>query len=58
MSYSYIPPGGGGLRSELAAPIGDALFFSGEATNSERPSTVHGALESGLRAALEVRSIS
>lgn len=58
MSYSYIPPGGAGLRSVLAAPVEQALFFAGEATNPVRPSTVHGALESGLRAAAEVRSIS
>lgn len=54
MSYSYIPPGGAGLRAELAEPIDDTLFFAGEATNNVRPSTVHGALESGLRAAEQV----
>ena len=56
MSYSYIPPRGAGLRAELAQPVDDTLFFAGEATNHVRPSTVHGALESGLRAAQEVLS--
>jgi monoamine oxidase len=54
MSYSYIPAGGAGRRAELAKPIDNTLFFAGEATNNVRPSTVHGALESGLRAADEV----
>ena len=35
----------------LAAPVADRLFFAGEATYRERPSTVHGAYLSGLRAA-------
>jgi monoamine oxidase len=52
--YSYVPPGGAGLRAALAAPLGGLLFFAGEATNVERPATVHGALESGYRAAAEV----
>ena len=58
MSYSYIPPGGGGMRAALATPLSDKLFFAGEATNSVRPCTVHGAFESGIRAAIEVRSMS
>jgi monoamine oxidase len=58
MSYSYIPPGGAGLRAKLATPVGNTLYFAGEASNSVRPCTVHGALESGQRAAAEVRSIS
>lgn len=51
MSYSYIPPGGAGFRARLAEPIDDVLYFAGEATNTVRPATVHGALESGVRAA-------
>jgi monoamine oxidase len=54
MSYSYIPPGGAGLRANLAEPLDGVLYFAGEASNSVRPSTVHGALESGIRAADEV----
>ena len=53
MGYSSVPPGGLGLRDQLAAPLG-ALAFAGEATSPTRPATVHGAIESGRRAAAEV----
>ena len=56
MSYSYVPPGGLGLRDVLAAPVSGVLFFAGEASNRVRPACVHGALESGVRAAGEVAS--
>ena len=54
MAYSYVPVGGTGLRAQLAQPVDNVLFFAGEATHVTRPSTVHGAIESGLRAAREV----
>jgi monoamine oxidase len=54
MGYSYLPPGATGLRAKLAAPLGDTLFFAGEATNVLKPHCVHGALETGWRAAHEV----
>jgi monoamine oxidase len=38
----------------LAAPVDDRLFFAGEATSPNFFSTVHGAYETGLRAAAEV----
>ena len=41
-------------RRVLAAPVGPQLFFAGEATSEDHPSTVHGALLSGRRAAREV----
>jgi monoamine oxidase len=53
MGYSSAPPNGDGLRDALAAPAG-ALYFAGEATNASHPATVHGAIESGTRAAAEV----
>lgn len=53
MGYSSVPPGGRGQRAHLATPVG-ALVFAGEATSVLRPATVHGAIESGLRAATEV----
>jgi monoamine oxidase len=53
MGYSSVPPGGLGLRATLAEPLG-ALHFAGEATSIERPATVHGAIESGRRAAAEL----
>jgi monoamine oxidase len=50
--YSYVPPARRGLRATLAEPLG-ALSFAGEATHAVRPATVHGAIESGERAAAE-----
>jgi monoamine oxidase len=39
----------------LAAPLEDTLYFAGEATDTAGyRGTVHGALESGLRAAEEI----
>jgi monoamine oxidase len=56
MGYAYTPPGGAGQTPIYAAPVDDTLFFAGEATHTIRPHTVHGALETGYRAADEVRS--
>ena len=53
MGYSYLPPESDGYRTEVAEPVG-GLYFAGEATNTIRPASVHGAIESGLRAAAEV----
>ena len=53
-SYSHALPGHAGRRATLAAPVGDRLFFAGEATHATDFSTAHGALESGVRAATEV----
>jgi monoamine oxidase len=53
--YAHVPPGAAPARVDLAAPEGDRLFFAGEATAYDtNPQTVHGAIESGLRAAREV----
>jgi monoamine oxidase len=53
--YAHVPPGAADARIVLAAPEGDTLFFAGEATAYEsNPQTVHGAIESGWRAADEV----
>lgn len=55
-SYSFFPPGScADDRRALAAPVGDRLFFAGEATHrGGAASTVHGAIESGERAADEL----
>lgn len=53
-SYSYARPGHADDRAMLAAPVDDRLFFAGEATSLNFFSTVHGAYETGLRAAAEV----
>jgi monoamine oxidase len=39
------------MIDDLAQPVADRLFFAGEATHRDHPSTVHGAYLSGLRAA-------
>ncbi|MCB0187576.1 MAG: FAD-dependent oxidoreductase, partial [Caldilineaceae bacterium] len=53
--YAHIPPGAGAARPILARPEGAQLFFAGEATAYDtNPQTVHGAIESGWRAAAEV----
>lgn len=55
-SYSY-PKVGGGLifRKELAADVDGRIFFAGEATHFKGHSaTVHGAIETGIRAVEEI----
>jgi monoamine oxidase len=54
-AYSWVPVGQLRRQRTLALPVGDALHFAGEATNWEgHCATVHGALDSGLRAAREI----
>ena len=49
-SYSTLATGCSATTIEaLGAPVGDRLFFAGEATNPAYPSTVHGAYLSGIR---------
>jgi len=51
-SYSFAAVGSDPtMRDDLAAPIAGRLHLAGEATSREHPSTVHGALLSGRRAA-------
>ncbi len=51
-AYTYTPMGAEDARAELARPLEDALFFAGEATNADgHAATVHGAIETGYRAA-------
>ena len=58
-SYSYIPIGARESdRDLLAAPVGDRLFFCGEATMRNYAGTVHGAYLSGLRAAARLAGTS
>ena len=44
---------------QLAAPVGERgqLLFAGEATSAHHYGTVHGAFESGERAAAEVLQV-
>jgi monoamine oxidase len=51
-AYSYSAVGMGEARAALAAPLDGTLFFAGEATVTwGHLATVHGAIESGARAA-------
>jgi monoamine oxidase len=50
-SYSYALPGHAEDRARLAAPVGDRLYFAGEATSPNFFSTAHGAYLSGVAAA-------
>ncbi len=54
--YSFLPPGATlQHRRDLAAPVEGVLFFAGEATHTQgEPATVHGAIETGYRAADEL----
>jgi len=55
-AYSYVKVGGAGARKALAATLDDTLYFAGEAADYEgETGTVAGALQSGLRAARELR---
>lgn len=53
-AYSYALPGCAQARAELARPFERRIFFAGEATSTGDFSTVHGAHDSGVRAANEV----
>ncbi len=52
--YAHLPVGEAEARIRLAEPEGGILFFAGEATaHTSNPQTVHGAIDSGWRAAQE-----
>ena len=54
-SYSYVPAGSSfAEHAALGEPVGDKLFFAGEATSEDYPATVHGAYLSGVRAARQI----
>jgi monoamine oxidase len=53
-AYAYLPVNGLAAQKELARPVQNTLFFAGEATSVGHIGTVHGAIESGQRAAKEI----
>ena len=56
-AYSYITPGGIKGPELLAEPVGQKLYFAGEATaQNYQTSTVHSGFESGKRVAKEILS--
>lgn len=58
-SYSYVALGATQEDyKRMAEPVEGVLFFAGEATNHEYPSTVHGAFLSGMREAERIYDVS
>jgi monoamine oxidase len=56
-AYSYAPAGARDAVERMTVPVEDRLFFAGEHTDVEGHwGTVHGALASGKRAALQLMS--
>jgi len=53
-AYSYVPVDGLEAQQTLAQPVDNKLFFAGEATAVGHIGTVHGAIQSGQRAAAEI----
>jgi monoamine oxidase len=54
-AYSYGKVGADGAQAALASPLGETLFFAGEATDSSGDNgTVHAAIASGHRTAVEI----
>jgi monoamine oxidase len=56
-AYSHALPGCAGQRAVLRRPVGERLFFAGEATSAHDFSTAHGAWESGIAAADAVETV-
>ncbi|NQY09453.1 MAG: FAD-dependent oxidoreductase [Flavobacteriales bacterium] len=56
--YTYraegVEAGTPNARETLAQPVGDKVFFGGEASNNGNNSTIFGAMETGLRCAQEI----
>jgi monoamine oxidase len=57
-AYTYVTVGGRSAPDELREPVGDTLFFAGEATGPEGGGTVTLAFESGIRASREILAAS
>lgn len=56
--FSFTAVGSGdGDRTILGDPVGDRVFFAGEATETEHTATVHGALLSGRREAERILAL-
>jgi monoamine oxidase len=58
-SYSFIPFGASGADYDaIAEPVGERLFFAGEASNRRYCATVHGAFLSGIREAERISHLT
>jgi len=56
-AYSFCRPGGSVAARALSAPVGNTLFFAGEATDADDPGTVAGTIASGNRAARQAVAV-
>jgi monoamine oxidase len=56
-SWAVVPPGFAPIREHLKAPLGDRIWFAGEALSREQWGTVGGAWEEGERAAGEIAAV-
>ena len=56
--YAVVRAGSEDAPSTLGTPVGGTLFFAGEATHLDQPGTVHGAIETGERAARQLLETS
>jgi monoamine oxidase len=58
-AYSYPAVGASGAQAIWATSVISTLFFAGEATcEAQHPAMVHGAIESGMRAAREILAMA
>lgn len=55
--YAFTPVGGLGATRMFARPVADTLFFAGEHTHPDQAGTVHGAMETGERAAQDCLAV-
>jgi monoamine oxidase len=53
-AYSFTRVGGSRAADHIATPLGDVLYFAGEATDAEYEGSIAGALRSGERAAFQI----
>ena len=56
-AYGAVRPGAPKARDHLAEPLGDRLFFAGEATHKRVPALVNGAYLSGKKAAKKMLKV-
>jgi monoamine oxidase len=56
-AYAAVKPGHSGARKVLAAPVGDRIFFAGEAMGGDHCALVSGAYNSGKRAAKKLARV-
>lgn len=55
-SYSYARPGMARMRERLSDPLGDRVFFAGEACSTAYFGTIHGAWHSAVAVARNVQA--